>query len=719
MKLFKNMGIFSKIFTIVGATIVIMVLVLSLYMLPELDDTMKTLKENSVRDVVHVAYSIAEGYYEKASQGELTEQEAKEKALEAIKILRYNGGHYFWVCDSKLQMLVNSGNPDLEGKFVSNVTDAEGNPLFTKFVSSAKEKGETSVNFTEKSSDGKPVSKIAYVVYFPKWDWIIGSQKSMSDVETFMKTQNLRIAGSFFVMFILIIIISYFIAKNIVNEIKTVTDAAKKIERGNYSIEIELDTKDEIGILAKTINKLTENISLFMSYLEHIPAPIMVIDKEFNVIYMNEPGKALVGKTEEEYKREKCYNLMHAEHCNTDECRLKRAMQSGKAEHGEQKAYPQKVEYDILYTGIPTYDKKGNIDGAMEFIADITNIKKRETFLKRHVEQLLEKLQELAKGNLAVNVKEEYEDELITPLFLAFNTTISNLRQMIAQVMDAVQATASASTEISSSAEEMSAGAQEQASQVMEVAGAIEEMSRTIIDTTEHTNRAAEMSKAAGDVAAEGGTAVQNMINGMEKIASVVKEAAEIVQQLGENSGKIGEIIKVINDIADQTNLLALNAAIEAARAGEQGRGFAVVADEVRKLAERTTVATKEIAEMIKEIQNGTENVVISIRNGVDEVENGKKIAEEAGESMNKIVSVTEQVGDLITQIATASEEQAATSEEISKSIDAINNVIGESTQGVQQIAAAAEDLNRLTEHLQSVVDNFQLQDERTPRLLN
>ena len=198
-------------------------------------------------------------------------------------------------------------------------------------------------------------------------------------------------------------------------------------------------------------------------------------------------------------------------------------------------------------------------------------------------------------------------------------------------------------------------------------------------------------------------------IRGMERISEVVRKSAETVQELGNSSNQIGEIIQVIDDIADQTNLLALNAAIEAARAGEQGRGFAVVADEVRKLAERTTKATKEIAAMIKKIQKDTVGAVESMQQGTEEVQKGKELARKAGTSLNEIITGAQKVVDIITQVAAASEEQSSTSEQISKSIESISSVTQQSAGGVQQIAHAAEDLNRLTVNLQELVANFKI----------
>jgi methyl-accepting chemotaxis protein len=240
----------------------------------------------------------------------------------------------------------------------------------------------------------------------------------------------------------------------------------------------------------------------------------------------------------------------------------------------------------------------------------------------------------------------------------------------------------------------------------------VEEMTKTIMETTKNSSIAADSAKNSGSTAKEGGKVVAETIEGMNRIADVVRSSAETVQALGKSSDQIGEIVQVIDDIADQTNLLALNAAIEAARAGEQGRGFAVVADEVRKLAERTTKATKEIAGMIKQIQKDTSNAVISMSKGTEEVEKGKALADKAGESLKEIILGAVKVVDVITQVAAASEEQSSTSEEISRSIEAINNVTRESTAGIQQIAKASEDLSRLTVNLQDLIGKFNTSEQ-------
>ncbi len=355
-----------------------------------------------------------------------------------------------------------------------------------------------------------------------------------------------------------------------------------------------------------------------------------------------------------------------------------------------------------------------NVQKAIELQEQsFSTIEEQHNYLSRSIDNILTEMDKFSQGDLTVQVIPERTNDEIGKLFLGFNTVVHNMNQILQAVTEAVHATASASNEISSSAEQMAAGTQEQSSQSREISLSVEEMTKTIFETTTIASKAANASKQSGNIAKEGGNDVEQTIYGMNRIADVVNKSAVTVQALGKNSDQIGEIVQVINDIADQTNLLALNAAIEAARAGEQGRGFAVVADEVRKLAERTSKATKEIAAMIKQIQKDTEDAVVSMKAGTQEVHKGKTLADKAGDSLKKIITYADDVVDMVNKVAASSEHQSLTAEQISKNIEGITTVTHESAQGVQQIAVAAEDLNRLTNNLQELVARFKIMKEQ------
>lgn len=345
---------------------------------------------------------------------------------------------------------------------------------------------------------------------------------------------------------------------------------------------------------------------------------------------------------------------------------------------------------------------------AFGFVLAVLNAR----LISKALHELMQHAEAIADGNLAVEISRNSKDE-IGNLSVSFKRMVQNLREMVGRLTEASSEIASASSQISSSSEQMAAGAQEQTSQAGEVASAVEEMTKTIIENSKNASNTASTAKRAKDAAEQGGKVVEETIVGMKRISTVVNKSADTVKALGKSSDQIGEIIGVIDDIADQTNLLALNAAIEAARAGEQGRGFAVVADEVRKLAERTTKATKEIAGMIKAIQADTAGAVSSMHEGTKEVDSGIQLADRAGTSLAEIVGMIQELTDMVNQIAAASEQQSSASEQISKNVEGISTVTGETASGTQQIARASEDLNRLTENLQQLVEKFRLSDDK------
>lgn len=312
------------------------------------------------------------------------------------------------------------------------------------------------------------------------------------------------------------------------------------------------------------------------------------------------------------------------------------------------------------------------------------------------------------EGDLTRRLEVKSKDET-GELCRHFNTFVDRVHQIIVQISQSSRDVASSAAEVSASSEEMTVGLTQQLEQTQNVAASVEEMTSSISDVAQRSERASEQSQQAGQAARQGGEIVSKTIDGIHSVDEVVRDSSSAIEQLGRRSEEIGQIIGVINDIADQTNLLALNAAIEAARAGEHGRGFAVVADEVRKLADRTTKATEEIARSIETIQSETATAVKRMQLGTERVAEGTQLASQAGEALKGIVSGAEDVAAMIQAIAAAAEQQSVTSRQITAAIESISAVSNQSREGSQQAATAAADLSHKSEQLQSIVQQFRI----------
>ena len=244
---------------------------------------------------------------------------------------------------------------------------------------------------------------------------------------------------------------------------------------------------------------------------------------------------------------------------------------------------------------------------------------------------------------------------------------------------------------------------------MIQSASAVEEMTRTAGEVARSSTEAARIAQETAKTARGGQEEMNQSVMGMQQVSHAVVQAANIITALGRSSDQIGEIVRVIEDIADQTNLLALNAAIEAARAGEQGRGFAVVADEVRKLAERTTKATKEIGDMIRQIQKDTRSAVSSMEQGTSQVGQGVALANKTGEALANIHSMINATAGMIQQIANATEEQSTATRQIASDLESMTQTTRQTTRGVFQSAKACHVLRVMAGDLQKLLGSFKV----------
>ncbi len=351
-------------------------------------------------------------------------------------------------------------------------------------------------------------------------------------------------------------------------------------------------------------------------------------------------------------------------------------------------------------------------------VADAVDESERhKQYLADSVDIILKEMQRFADGDLTMQLPDDRDGE-IGKLFAGFNRAVQNLRQLLLKVVELVQATNVASEEITANLVSVARGAEEQTDQTNSVAGASEQMASSSIENNNLSEQAVQMAEQAKEAASAGGDIITKTIKRMDSISTVVNNTADSVRKLGRSSSEIGEIIGVIKEIADQTNLLALNAAIEAARAGEKGRGFAVVADEVRMLAERTSDATGTIVNMIKTIQGDTDEAVNSMHKATEEVDQGKRLVDQAGDTLETIIARAEKVMEMIAHVATASQEQTSTSKQINLSIAEIHKVAEDTASRTRMITEIAQRLQSTTSDLQGLIRSFKLEtsaEEQVP----
>ncbi|MEK6532044.1 MAG: methyl-accepting chemotaxis protein, partial [Deltaproteobacteria bacterium] len=343
----------------------------------------------------------------------------------------------------------------------------------------------------------------------------------------------------------------------------------------------------------------------------------------------------------------------------------------------------------------------------IQFVIVVATIAMLIITLKRStlnpMEKIISVLNSAGEGDLEKRVQISTDDEF-GRAGRSLNEFLNKTEEIIKEMHTSSSQLASASEELSASSVQIVKGADNQSARASQVATASQEMSATIMDVAKNATAVAEAARQANSAAQSGGDIVVKTIESMNGIAKTAQESSAVIEALGSRSHEIGKIIAVIDDIADQTNLLALNAAIEAARAGEQGRGFAVVADEVRKLAERTQKATKEISSMIRAIQAENKKALGSMAEEVKVVEIGVALAKDAGDALKKIITEVETVNQMIQHIATAVEEQSTTADQISGDIENVAIVTKETATGAEEISKASEEIAKSALRLNSLV---------------
>ena len=321
--------------------------------------------------------------------------------------------------------------------------------------------------------------------------------------------------------------------------------------------------------------------------------------------------------------------------------------------------------------------------------------------------QLLDELADLAEGDLTVHasVTENFTGAIADSI----NFAIDQMRGLVSNINDLSGQVAKAANDSQGTASSLAAAAENQAKEIGQASTAINDMAVSIDQVSSNAAESASVAERAVEIANNGSHVVQDTIGGMDSIRSQIQETAKRIKRLGESSQEIGDIVSLINDIADQTNILSLNAAIQASMAGDAGRGFAVVADEVQRLAERSSAATKQIAALVKTIQTDTNEAVISMEQTTAEVVEGAKRAQDAGVALEEIEGVSTSLAELIQNISNAARQQAATAGHVSNTMNVIQEVTSKTADSTDLTASSIGQLSLMANEMKSSVEGFKL----------
>jgi methyl-accepting chemotaxis protein len=352
-----------------------------------------------------------------------------------------------------------------------------------------------------------------------------------------------------------------------------------------------------------------------------------------------------------------------------------------------------------------------NCNRAVAKVAHATTNQQAQDSLQRSITDLLNTINQVARGDLTIRGK--VTNDALGNVVDSVNFMLDNFTKVLERVRKAAIDVSASANQILNAADDMTAGATQQDQEITNTSSAVEELTVSMKQVSNNAEASAEAARRALDAAEQGNRAVSDTLEGMQRIRSSVQATAKKIKSLGDRSLEISEIINVINDITEQTNLLALNAAIEAARAGEAGRGFAVVADEVRKLAEHSRSATKDIAALIKAIQAETNEAVVVMEEGTREVEVGAGLADQAGKALEAISSVVRQSAELVQEISLASKQQVRGTEGVANAMQIISGITRQTTQGARQTASTVGNMVKLSDQLNEALAQFRSQTSR------
>ena len=550
---------------------------------------------------------------------------------------------------------------------VRGTKDGKTEALMDKAFLDATRKGSTTKIVGSTLLSGMPITD-----YQDKQIGILVFSTDLTEQQNIMSRAGIIITATFLTLLIvplvmIFVVLSLTVLRPVLSIRQTIQEIAE--DRAVLANRLQYSSGDEIGALAAWFNKLLDKIESMLSevqgyknLLNAVPDPIFGVDDDYKIILANTATATLLKQDIETLKGQHCHDKFNTAVCQTENCPIAQSKRSGSSVLADiidigSEAKPHFIQpvSDVLR------DNHGNRIGYVEIAKDVTSLVLKE----REIEE-----------------------------------TMRRMREVNASIAQASHSLADASALMTNRFHKVAEGADTQHCRAQETATAMEEMTSTVHEVALNAAAAAGQTEGARQKAQAGAGIVDEAISAIAEVNSHTSALLKEMESLETHTQGIGRILGVISDIADQTNLLALNAAIEAARAGDAGRGFAVVADEVRKLAEKTMLATKEVAEAVTAIQSVARGNMQEMRTTVDTVNRATDMAHQSGTALTEIVEIVGNASNSVQSIATAAEQQSATSEEINRAIVDVKHVAESTNKLTTELNATVAELSHLAEQL-------------------